>query len=152
MQRNDDVSASKSAKRNANTGRLMLKCLIAGALAGGLAGVVGSLTPVPEPIVNASALLVMGGLAIWWCRDWWINVDEGVREAHKFGWFWGGSAGMIVAGAVGIGLQAIGNGPAAQFGIEPRDADLIFTGMMLAIGMLLVGYGICWAGWWIARR
>lgn len=152
MQRNDDVSASKSNKRHANTGRLLVLSLVVGMLAGGVAAVLGHVTAIPAWLLHSAAVLIVGALGLKACRDWWLNVDEGVREAHKFGWFWGGSAGLLLACAVGLGLQAIGDGSVAQLGIEPRDARLVFTGMVLAIGFMLVGYLVCWAGWWISRR
>ncbi len=146
------MPAPKSAKRSANTGRLLGLSLVVGLLAGGVAAAVSHLTPIPAPIANAGAMLIVGALGLWWSRNWWLSVDEGVREAHKFGWFWGGSAGLLVSGAIALGLQGLADSGVAQFGIAPRDAGLVAMGAFITLTLMIVGYGVGWAGWWIARR
>jgi len=84
---------------------------------------------------------------------WWKQADEGVKEAHKSAWFWGGSLGFtlvlfIVALNRGLGLGLIEPFMEAfRFTNAPFEAGFYFTAVMMAIG-----YGIAWMIWWMRHR
>lgn len=146
------MTASKPRRRPTNLTKLLLASMGAGAVAGIVAIVIGESGLVPPPAAFAGVVLVGGTAGLLYTRRWWTAVEEGVREAHKTSWFWGGSAGMVVAGAIAMALYAIQMGDAAQqFGLTPAQAGLLFTGMALMIAPMLVGYCLFWAGWWFTR-
>ena len=94
------MTTKSPARRRPSFIKLLLTCALIGVVmgaAGGLADGLGLTVPL---IVSSAAVLILGVLILWLSARWWVGVDEAVREAHKFSWFWGGSAGMIVVGAV----------------------------------------------------
>ncbi|MFZ4607062.1 MAG: hypothetical protein ACOYM5_12470 [Caulobacter sp.] len=123
-----------------------------GAVAGGAAGVLGALGLVARPPAYAVAVLLAGFGALWFSFGWWKQTDEAVREAHKTSWFWGGSAGLVVVGAIAVALFGITEGMVGgQYGLTRQDAGMVLAGIVLTVVLMLIGYGICWAGWWFTR-
>lgn len=125
--------------------RFIAGLILVGAL-GVAAGMVGALM---SPIEGVAATLVtfaaIGGtllagvgVGLWW----WSRLDEAAREAHKWAWWWGGSAGLMVA-ALGL-LTVMLRGGAA-------DADMA-DGMTVVLLCQVLGYGVAWAFWWLRRR
>ncbi|MBC6982910.1 hypothetical protein [Caulobacter sp. 17J80-11] len=100
------------------------------------------------------ALVAAGiaGLSLKYCVQWWRTVDEAAREAHKFAWYWGGSIGLGLAGGVAIVLQRTPAIPLRDLAPLSGDAGLFATGVLACIVCQTVGYGVAWAGWWLARR
>ena len=99
------------------------------------------------------AVLVIGLAAVLWvCFRWWARLDEAAREAHKWAWFWGGSAGA------GVGF--IATSFATRFGqidgspvlASWTPAEAFYNGAMALMACQLVGYGLAWAVWWLQRR
>jgi len=139
-------------RRRADFGRVMLICIGLGAVAGGVAALLGALGLASPPLLYAGAVLVAGVGGLWFSYRWWRAVDEGVREAHKTSWFWGGSAGLLIVCAVALGLYGVTQGEAAGlFGLTRGEAGMILTGIVFTVVTLLIGYGVCWAGWWFTR-
>src|SRR5690606_32033253 len=52
------------------------------------------------------AVLWVGGvltiLGVPYVTLWWKQADEGVREAHKWAWFWGGGSGLLGGIVLGV--------------------------------------------------
>ena len=97
------------------------------------------------------AMVVSMATSISWMR----NIDEAAREAHKSAWFWGGSGGMMVAG-VGVVLASLPQSaawtvPPLWFGRTDPMAWLA-AGCFGSLLMMIVGYLVAWAWWWMARR
>lgn len=90
----------------------------------------------------------IGGAVLYWRR-----LDEAAREAHKFAWYWGGSAGLMVALAAFVGLRAAGLDP-LELGVVGGDDpyDYFTLGVLGVTLSQIAGYTVAWAGWWIARR
>ena len=69
-------------------------------------------------------------------------------------WYWGGSAGLAVAG-IGIMLATMPWAAAYQpIPIAPgRDdpAAWMATGAFIMMVLMLAGYGVAWAWWWLSR-
>lgn len=105
--------------------------------------------------VLGSFAVVAMGLSLWIGAQWMRSIDEAAQEAHKWAWYWGGSAGMAVGGALVI-LSSL---PQAQ-GIRlpawyAGRTDPVAYAASGAFGLLLLmlgGYLIAWAWWWLARR
>ncbi len=38
-----------------------------------------------------------------------------------------------------------------RFAMAAGDGGLILTGIVVALGLQLIGYGVFWAGWWFTR-
>lgn len=132
--------------------KLMLICVVVGLIGGGVAATASALGLLAMPLAYAGVMLVGGGVGLWLSWRWWVGVDEAVREAHKTSWFWGGSTALILVGAIALGFFGITQGDAAeQYGLTRREAGLLFAGMTLTVGLLITGYGVCWAGWWFTR-
>ncbi len=82
---------------------------------------------------------------------WWRDADEAVREAHKWAWYWGGSAGIAVVvmlfvlsgwDLITLKIPPYGDGPDGA----------ILSGSALTLGLMLAGYLIAWAAWWLRHR
>lgn len=100
------------------------------------------------------AAVIMVG-AIWGGALWMKAIDEAAREAHKAAWYWGGSSGMAVGGV----LMILSSLPGAETLAIPTwlagrtdPASYAATGALIMMGLMLVGYGIVWAWWWLGRR
>ncbi len=105
-------------------------------------------------LIGAIALLLMiGSLAVG--ALWMRSIDEAAREAHKAAWYWGGSSGMAVGGV----LMIVATLPGAERWVFPAVLDgrtdpAVYAaaggfGMMM---LMIIGYTIVWAWWWLARR
>jgi hypothetical protein len=86
---------------------------------------------------------------------WMRGIDEAAREAHKAAWFWGGSGGMMVAG-VGVILAVLPQTESWRlaplwFGRDDPVAWLA-AGCVGSLLLMIVGYALVWAWWWLARR
>ncbi len=131
---------------------LLLVCMLIGMIVGAFGGLAEGLGFSAPPIVTGVVVLAIGVIILWLSARWWIVADEAVREAHKFSWFWGGSAGMVVVGAVAIPLIGVARGSVEAFGLTPAEAGQFVNGVGFTLALMLVGYGVCWAGWWLARN
>lgn len=126
--------------------RAMVGLLLVGA-ASGLAVGLASAFDAAYPIVIGIAVVAMalaGALTV----VWWRAADEAVREAHKWAWYWGGSAGLAVGMILMLTVHHAGL--EALVGDDPREAFVM--GMMSLALCQLAGYALAWAGWWLARR
>lgn len=92
-------------------------------------------------------VLVTVGALSW---HWWTQLDEVAREAQKFGWYWGGSAGIVVAGTVMI-LVDKGAMTAPAFLLQAASTPFV-AGAMMVLGAQMIGFVVVWAGWWLAHR
>jgi len=105
-------------------------------------------------IIGAIAVVLMiGSLAVG--VVWMRSIDEAAREAHKAAWYWGGSGGMAVGGVFAI-LATL---PAAAqwdlpnlFSGRTDPAAYAATGAFGLMFLMIIGYAIVWAWWWLARR
>lgn len=91
-------------------------------------------------------------LAYLFSLAWMRTIDEAAREAHKTAWYWGGTAGMSVAG-IGIILTAL---PEARhwvidLGERTDPAFYMAAGSMGTLLLMTLGYSIVWAWWWFSR-
>ncbi|MFN3837275.1 MAG: hypothetical protein ACK4MI_06110 [Brevundimonas sp.] len=94
-------------------------------------------------VVMAAALAV----SVWW----WRRLDEASREAHKWAWYWGGSAGMMLGLALVLTLATRNVDLGAFVAADTQPIDLIMGGMMSILVFQVVGYTLAWAWWWLAR-
>lgn len=85
---------------------------------------------------------------------WMRLIDEAAREAHKSAWFWGGNCGMavVVVGVIFASVPQAGALPVPNF--LGRDDPLAYmaSGAMATILIMVLGYTIAWAWWWLSRR
>jgi hypothetical protein len=85
---------------------------------------------------------------------WMKSIDEAAQEAHKWSWYWGGSAGL----AVGMAAFVVSLAPTtAQWSVPTIHGrtDPVAYAASGAVGLILlltIGYGIAWAWWWFSRR
>lgn len=82
---------------------------------------------------------------------WWQGADEAVREAHKWAWYWGGSAGIAVV----VVLFVLSSWDVITLNIPPygdRPDGAILSGAALTLGIQTIGYLIAWATWWLRHR
>ncbi|WP_244286750.1 hypothetical protein [Caulobacter radicis] len=125
---------------------------------GVLAGVLGDVGRVrPEFAVYALVAVALGVvaamvLAFWLCVRWWRVADEAAREAHKWSWYWGGTAGLALAAVPFILLHTMPRIAEVLLPVGMSTPQAVVFGMALLGGFQLVGYGLFWAGWWLARR
>ncbi|MGV9009351.1 hypothetical protein [Brevundimonas sp.] len=99
-----------------------------------------------------AALLSVGVLiGVVLCIRWWQGADEAVREAHKWAWYWGGSAGIAVV----VVLFVLSSWDLITLNIPPYGDGpdgLLLSGSALTLGLMLAGYIIAWAAWWLRHR
>jgi hypothetical protein len=95
-------------------------------------------------------LLVVFSGATAFTIAWWNLLDEVAREAHKFAWYWGGSAGLTVAAIVML-LVDTERMPVPYLVLSGQHADFT-VGAATVIIAQVIGYLAAWAGWWWSRR
>lgn len=97
--------------------------------------------------ILAASVATLAGVGVYWSR-----IDEAAREAHKASWFWGGSAGLGLIGAVAgafLGADAANGGSA----LAPAGQQGWFaSGVLAAFAAQALGYGVFWVAWWLRRR
>ena len=104
-------------------------------------------------ILSAFAVTVMVG-AIVVGALWMRSIDEAAREAHKAAWYWGGSAGMAAGGVLMIltSLPQTSAIPIPSFFPDRLDpAAYAASGAFAMMSLMMIGYLIVWAWWWIVR-
>jgi len=127
--------------------RMLLYCVMAGLVAGVAVGVARSLFGA-SPWITAGGLAVAMAAGTFLFVPAWNRVDEAVRTAHQWAWFWGGSAGMMVA-VVLMPFVLSGQVDLSSGGDPGQTAvNAVFAFVLLQ----LVGYGVAWALWWLRRR
>ncbi|MDZ4375609.1 MAG: hypothetical protein U1C74_29870 [Phenylobacterium sp.] len=100
-----------------------------------------------------ATVLVIGGFvaaSLFLSWKWWQRLDEVAREAHKFAWYWGGSAGLS-AGLLMVVFVDTGR-LAAPLLDGPSSSDGFVAGALTVMMAQVVGYGVAWLGWWWSRR
>lgn len=136
--------------------RLYLGYVVLAALVGGVSSgsfVAGLVAPelAIKLVLAFICFTFIIGLPLMWM--WWRKVDEAVREAHKWAWFWGGSIGMMLGvflatANIFMDGQLIAPLLASRgFGACPFEAGLI--AMIL---LVTYGYVAAWAFWWWKHR
>jgi hypothetical protein len=99
------------------------------------------------------AVIVMAG-ALGVGALWMRSIDEAAREAHKAAWYWGGSGGMAAGGVLMIlsSLPQAATVAIPSFLSDRTDpAAYAATGAFAMMSLMLIGYIIVWAWWWLAR-
>ena len=110
--------------------------------------------PLALTIIIAFAVVYML-IAMWSSLKWMSAIDEAAREAHKWAWFWGGSGGMAVGGVLVIMAslpQAAAIHIPAWYSERTDPAAYAATGAFAMLTLMLIGYTIAWAWWWLGRR
>lgn len=104
-------------------------------------------------VMAAFVVLIMVGAMVAGAA-WMRSIDEAAREAHKAAWYWGGSGGMAVGGV----LICLATLPQAEVISIPSWLDgrtdpaaYAATGAFGMMLLMLIGYTVVWAWWWITR-
>ncbi|MET4682206.1 hypothetical protein [Brevundimonas faecalis] len=128
-----------------------------------MGGVLGYLKATGQDINTGSAALwtvgvfavVTMAISLWIMLRWMSSIDEAAQEAHKWAWFWGGSGGMAVGGVLvmmaSLPQAAAINIPAWYAG-RTDPAVYAATGGFAMLTLMMIGYGVAWAWWWLGRR
>lgn len=100
----------------------------------------------------AAGVLIMGAAMVYSIR-WWRGVDEAVRQAHSWAWYWGGSTGLAFVGIFYM-ASVFTDGEVSRrlvemLGVAGREVEL---GVGIATVPMLFGYGIAWVIWWLRHR
>lgn len=122
---------------------LLITAALGAAASVGLGAARAWLGPSPWLTAGAAAALFVV-LAILFMPAW-RRVDEAVRTAHQWAWFWGGSAGLVAAVVLGPFVLE------SSHSLSPEAAG-VAVGAMGVILLQMVGYGVAWALWWLRRR
>ena len=104
----------------------------------------------PPPAATGAVLLIGFAavlLGTWW---WWVGADEAAREAHKWAWYWGGSIGMTF-GLIGFLMLHL-HQPHAPLPEGISFSDALLMGAFGLLFLMVLGYGVAWAAWWISKR
>lgn len=102
--------------------------------------------------------LVIGALlaavSYWFGAVWMKSIDEAAQEAHKWSWYWGGSAGLAVAMAAYFVsfLPEARNWDVPTLSGRSDPISYVVTGGLGVVLLLLIGYTVAWAFWWFQRR
>lgn len=146
---------------------IILRCVaaavgipLAALISGGVVGYLEASGAVAEGsglhlwVMAPLAVFLMAG-AIWVGAIWMKSIDEAAREAHKAAWYWGGSSGMALGGILMILSVVPGAGSVSIPTLLPDHASPAAYAASGAFGLMLlmvIGYTIVWAWWWLARR
>jgi NADH:ubiquinone oxidoreductase subunit 6 (subunit J) len=126
-------------------------CLAAGGVVGAVTAVNGqsNLSQIILALVLIGTLVVVFVFSL----DWWRGLDEAAQEAHKWAWWWGGSAGMSLGLIVLVALLRLGAAQAIPESVTNKSPeDLIYLGAMGMLVCQMAGYVVAWAAWWLRRR
>lgn len=125
---------------------LFVLCMVAGGVAGGISAAFGETAAFGSLIVGGAFALAMA-VCFWVCIGWWRSLDEAAREAHKWAWWWGSTAGLAV-GSVAL-YTLIYSAPEA---LTAAPKDLLLGGATFVVVVQTLGYAVAWAFWWLKRR
>lgn len=130
----------------------MIALLFVLGLLGGIGSTFLSYLPGAGGLIGSGLFLVAVmavalAVTVWW----WRRLDEAAREAHKWAWYWGGSAGMMLGLAVVMTLATCNVDLGGFLSVDTKPIDLIVGGMMSILLFQVVGYTLAWAWWWLAR-
>jgi hypothetical protein len=130
--------------------------LLIGVLAGSaisLAVVTGHLDPVSAAKILMGAFSISFVVLMPFVLIWWKKVDEAVREAHKWAWFWGGSVGMMLAIWIATANLFMGGQLLTplltSWGLEAYGFEV---GVVATTLLMSYGYIGAWAMWWSKRK
>ena len=104
--------------------------------------------------VTLPLAIVVVGFSFWIGAVWMKSIDEAAQEAHKWSWYWGGSAGMAVA-MVGYLLSFLPESSTWQLPTLTGRTDPMayaVTGGLAVVLLMMAGYLVAWALWWLKRR
>lgn len=89
-------------------------------------------------------------LSVVFACFWMIGLDEAAQQAHYISWFWGGSAGLLVAM---LALVAVVLRPGAfePFLGELGLANSFAAGIVVGLIPPTIGYAIWWVVLWLRR-
>lgn len=122
--------------------------LVTGIGAGFLSGRTG-----PGAIAGTAGLIsVMMAVALGGSIWWWARLDEAAREAHKWAWWWGGTAGMAVGAVLLMTVMFHARTAVITSWAGETPAEILGSGMMAILLFQVAGYAIAWAAWWLQRR
>lgn len=101
--------------------------------------------------IIAGTLIMMA--AMIYSVRWWRGVDEAVRQAHSWSWYWGGTTGLACVGIFYI-VSVFTDGVVSQRLVEMLDVAgrEVELGVGMATVPMLLGYAIAWAIWWLRHR
>ena len=103
-------------------------------------------------VVAVAIAAMVGGMVV--SVAWMRSIDEAAREAHKAAWFWGGSGGMALGGVLVCltTLPQVASLPIPSW-LDGRTDPAAYaaTGAFAMLLLMLVGYAVVWAWWWITR-
>ena len=142
---------TSARKRRLTPTHLLLGLFLLGLAIGLAGGLLGRSGDDPHPIVDWLFIATLP-IVLWVTLIWWRRLDEAAREAHKWAWYWGATAGILVVIPLlflpeDLGVVALGR----RLGfVEP--SDLVSFGMFAVLILQVLGYGIAWAAWWLKRR
>jgi len=102
--------------------------------------------------VFALAMMVWAlAVSVGWMR----SIDEAAREAHKSAWFWGGCGGMCLGGVLMV-LATLPQAAAFELPalIHGRTDPVVYaaSGAFALMLLMVLGYSLAWALWWLKRR
>ena len=123
------------------------------AFLGFTAGLSAALRHVELPLIlrwSIVALLIAAGG--WLTLVYWRAIDEAAKEAQKWAWLWGGSAGMAVSLLLLIGAARGLFGLDAMIPPHEAPGQLMVLGAGVVVLGQVLGWLAAWALWWWRRR
>jgi len=126
--------------------------LVVALLAGIGSAAFGQQPGVSGLVVTGAFISVAMAVGFAACLWWWRGIDEAAREAHKWAWWWGGSAGMAVGGVVFLTLTWRDEAQPLPTTGGADAPDIFAAGILAVLLFQLAGYALAWAGWWLKHR
>ena len=108
--------------------------------------------------IAALIALPAAALAMWFCVVGFMGLDELAQRAHYVAWFWGGSLALAALPVLGLIAVPLGFWDGGLTELSARlwgDATVeggFFTGIVVALAPLLLGYTVWWTVFWLRRR
>jgi hypothetical protein len=126
-------------------------------IAFGLSHLPGAAPARTAPLPPLWLLTLLGAfgvvLGLWWSLKYWKAIDETARRAHLDAWYWGGSAGIGVAAILAtIAIRFPSMQLAWLEDVAPSATYGAALGAWALMAVMLTGYGVAWAIWWLRNR
>ena len=98
--------------------------------------------------------IIFAVFSFWSGAVWMKSIDEAAQEAHKWAWYWGGTAGLTLAVVFYVlhflPESARWNVPTLTGRTDP--VSYAVAGGVFVVTLMIIGYVIAWAIWWFKRR
>ncbi len=98
-------------------------------------------------------IVIGGGAGTWFAWMMWKRLDEMAMRAHLDAFYWGGSGAFAIVAPFAIMPFKFPKYEIALIeGFNHSATQSFGLGIGVALGMIMLGYGLVWLIWWARKR